>query len=53
MNKYIAYVTISVPVEAQTADAAYDLAHDDVLMEYIKTGSSGYIERIEIKEEQQ
>jgi len=53
MNKYIAQVTISVPIEAQTADAAYDLAHDDVLMGYIKTGTSIYIERIEIKEEQQ
>jgi len=53
MNKYIAQVTISIHIEEQTTNAAYDLAHDDVLMEYIKTGTSIYIERIEIKEEQQ
>ena len=50
MNKYIAHVTISVPVEAEDSDAAYDFAYDDVLMEYIKTGTSIYIERIEIKD---
>jgi|TARA_B110000483_G_scaffold220469_1_gene275516 hypothetical protein len=50
MNKYIAHVTISVPVEAKDSYAAYDFAHDEVLMKYIKTVTSIYIENIEIKD---
>ena len=53
MNKYIAQVTISIPVEAKDADDAYDTVFDDIRMEYILPGTSIYIENIEIKEGQQ
>jgi len=49
MNKYIALVTISVPVEAKDADAAYDIAYDKALMDLNIIKSPFLIENVEIK----
>ena len=52
MNKYIALVTISVPVKAKDADAAYDIAYTQCFNEEFLSaaGTSIYIENIEIKD---
>ena len=48
-KKYTAHVTISIPVEAENNDAAYDAAYHEV-WQYMEAGSNTYIERIEIKD---
>ena len=47
-KKYIANVTISILVEAEDCDAAYDVAFDKT-WECIEPASNTYIERIQIE----
>ena len=53
MNEYVAHLTISIPVKAKDADAAYDVAYDKALMDLNIIKSPFLIEHVEIKEGQQ
>ena len=48
-KKYTANVTISMPIEAEDCDAAYEAAFDKI-WEGIELASNTYIERIEIND---
>tara|TARA_B110000285_G_scaffold229977_1_gene295721 strand:+ start:965 stop:1123 length:159 start_codon:yes stop_codon:yes gene_type:complete len=50
MNKYIAHVTISVPLEVQDALTAYLTAYNMVVMDLNIIKSPFLVENIEIKE---
>ena len=48
-KKYTANVTISMPVEAEDPDAAYQAAYQE-MFQYMTAGSAVYIECIEISD---